>query len=75
VTCPVCRYHSGDLTVAQQCCPMVHTYQPEAWEFPSSAYSLDGPDAKPLNRCPFCLDGTVDGTDICPTCWGSGKAD
>jgi hypothetical protein len=75
VTCPVCRYHSGDLSDSHRACPMIHLYTPEPWQFPSSAYSNDGPDAKPLNRCPYCLDGTVDGTEICARCWGDGRAD
>ncbi len=40
-------------------------------EVPSSAWGNDSPDVAPKVRCPYCVGGTVEGTDVCPRCWGS----
>ena len=85
--CLVCGYHSGPVSDRQRLCMRVHVSRPVPEPFriepepirrdeevPSSAYSEEGPDAAPLNLCPYCVGG-VAGGDVCERCWGSGKGE
>lgn len=64
---PRCEHGLHTLAICEDC---------RGFEVPASAFSVDGPDAKPIERCPVCGGSGSEGDDICPgECWGSGKGE